>query len=372
MHEDACTDWCFLSSLSLALSPLSAGSAHRPQPGDDEDLHVLVSGDNEEMVIATTKEVAKLLEPIDESKNEHKARQLRELAVINGTLRDELICRLCGQPGHRQIQCPQRSQNWQPANIRCQICNSDLHPTADCPQRFNRTAEQAAREMNDEYSSFMADLTGTAPVAQRSTEPLYITDGGNGNGNGSGPPPSGSGPGGDRPPPTSGGGGGGGGGSGYIHPDRLASRGDPSSSYRDRDGGSRLVKGQDPRETFREFRPAAHQINSHSLPAVSHREGFRDNQPPAHTPHGHHYPPPQHGYHGNNYYPPGPAPYYGAPHGGPAGGPHGGYYGGPHGAGGPHASGPPGSWSQSGPPGPHSHAPHYGAVPPPPPPPGAY
>jgi hypothetical protein len=70
---------------------------HRPQPGDDDDLHVLIAGDNEAAVIATTKEVEKLLVPIDETKNEHKARQLRELAVINGTLRDEVICRLCGQ-----------------------------------------------------------------------------------------------------------------------------------------------------------------------------------------------------------------------------------------------------------------------------------
>jgi hypothetical protein len=82
------------------------GRAHMKQPGDDDDLHVLVSGSDEARVIATTREVEKLLVPIDESKNEHKARQLRELAVINGTLRDEIICRLCGQPGHRMLECP--------------------------------------------------------------------------------------------------------------------------------------------------------------------------------------------------------------------------------------------------------------------------
>ena len=59
------------------------------------DLSIALSGGA--YVDATTKEVEKLLIPIDETKNEHKARQLRELAVINGTLRDEIICRLCGQ-----------------------------------------------------------------------------------------------------------------------------------------------------------------------------------------------------------------------------------------------------------------------------------
>lgn len=44
----------------------------RPQPGDDDALHVLIAGDDEERVIATTKEVEKLLVPIDETKNEHK------------------------------------------------------------------------------------------------------------------------------------------------------------------------------------------------------------------------------------------------------------------------------------------------------------
>jgi hypothetical protein len=253
---------------------------HRPQPGDDEDLHVLIQGENEAAVTATTKEVEKLLVPIDETKNEHKARQLRELAVINGTLRDEIICRMCGQPGHRQIQCPQRSQSWQPANIRCQICNSDLHPSADCPQRFTRTADQAAREMNDEYSSFMDELTGGGAVAKRTEQPMYLTDGGQGGaGGGAGdrgayPPPS-------APQPASG-------GSGY-HPDRLATRGDPNAhagqsygSY-EREGGSRVVKGQDG-SAYREFRAPAAAVPH--LPAISHRDGFRDPPQQAQQPYG--------------------------------------------------------------------------------------
>ena len=42
-----------------------------------------------------------LLRPEDESRNEHKRLQLRELAALNGTLKDEEFCFLCGSAGHR-------------------------------------------------------------------------------------------------------------------------------------------------------------------------------------------------------------------------------------------------------------------------------
>lgn len=239
------------------------------------------------------------------------ARQLRELAVINGTLRDEIICRLCGQrsytaantqgdchdcagcfpwahgcclglflcaAGHRQLECPQRNQSWQAANIRCAICSSDLHPSADCPQRHTRTAEQATREMDSEYSDFMNEISGGGPVATRSAQPLYITDGGatggqssqgggqyapggGSGGNGPSAPSSSSGP-----PPQSG---------GYSGDHRGGHSG---GSYQ---SGSRFVKSADPRETFREFRPAnaAAITASAALPAVSHRDGFSSSGP---------------------------------------------------------------------------------------------
>ena len=33
----------------------------------------------------------KLMEPVDEARNEHKRLQLRELAALNGTLKDEAV-----------------------------------------------------------------------------------------------------------------------------------------------------------------------------------------------------------------------------------------------------------------------------------------
>lgn len=75
---------------------------------DNDDLHVLIMGDREEDVERAAKEVTSLLIPMDDTRNEHKQKQLRELALINGTLRDDDFCHLCGEKGHRQWECPNR------------------------------------------------------------------------------------------------------------------------------------------------------------------------------------------------------------------------------------------------------------------------
>ena len=76
--------------------------------GEDEELHVMITGDSEAEVDAAGVMVAKLLAPMDENENEHKRAQLRELALINGTLKEDEHCFLCGGTGHRQFDCPTR------------------------------------------------------------------------------------------------------------------------------------------------------------------------------------------------------------------------------------------------------------------------
>eukprot|EP01027_Heterolobosea_sp_BB2_P015618 GEZU01022342.1.p1 GENE.GEZU01022342.1~~GEZU01022342.1.p1 ORF type:complete len:457 (-),score=68.60 GEZU01022342.1:36-1406(-) len=61
----------------------------KPNPGEDEDLHVLITADTQEAVDKASAMVEKLLIPVEEGMNEHKRQQLRELASINGTLRDD-------------------------------------------------------------------------------------------------------------------------------------------------------------------------------------------------------------------------------------------------------------------------------------------
>ncbi len=69
---------------------------------DDDDLHVLIMGHDEKLLERAEEMVAALLVPVDDGINEHKQKQLRELARINGTLREEDFCNICGEKGHRQ------------------------------------------------------------------------------------------------------------------------------------------------------------------------------------------------------------------------------------------------------------------------------
>jgi hypothetical protein len=64
------------------------GKHNKPTPGEDDDLHVLITADNERSIRVASEMVDKLLTPIDEGRNDLKREQLRELARLHGTLRD--------------------------------------------------------------------------------------------------------------------------------------------------------------------------------------------------------------------------------------------------------------------------------------------
>lgn len=89
------------------------GSKGKKNTADEnDDLHVLITGEREEDLERAAKEVQSLLVPMDDMKNQHKQQQLRELARINGTLRDDDFCHLCGEKGHRQWECPNRERTY--------------------------------------------------------------------------------------------------------------------------------------------------------------------------------------------------------------------------------------------------------------------
>eukprot|EP00227_Mantoniella_beaufortii_P017484 CAMPEP_0197583056 /NCGR_PEP_ID=MMETSP1326-20131121/6090_1 /TAXON_ID=1155430 /ORGANISM="Genus nov. species nov., Strain RCC2288" /LENGTH=398 /DNA_ID=CAMNT_0043147225 /DNA_START=182 /DNA_END=1375 /DNA_ORIENTATION=+ len=60
----------------------------RNMDGMDDDLHVHISADTLEKVDRAARLVHPLLTPLDSEHNVHKIRQLRELAEINGTIKD--------------------------------------------------------------------------------------------------------------------------------------------------------------------------------------------------------------------------------------------------------------------------------------------
>ncbi|WOK94857.1 hypothetical protein Cni_G03562 [Canna indica] len=85
---------------------------------EEEDLHVYIEAVTQESLDAAVRLVEKLLVPVDEEMNNHKQAQLRELAVLRGTLRNS--------SGNIQKTIPT-------ASYPCDICGSVMHPTVACP-----------------------------------------------------------------------------------------------------------------------------------------------------------------------------------------------------------------------------------------------
>ena len=115
----------------------------------EEDLHCLIMADTEEKVNKAKKLIHNVIETaclvsnrlthanpsqaasIPEGQNELKRNQLRELAALNGTLRDDenQACQNCGEIGHRKYDCPQ-ARNFT-ANIICRVCGNAGHMARD-------------------------------------------------------------------------------------------------------------------------------------------------------------------------------------------------------------------------------------------------
>ncbi|KAG2190997.1 hypothetical protein INT46_011279 [Mucor plumbeus] len=138
--------------------------------GQEEDLHCLVTADTEEKVRKAVKLIEKVIETsasVPEGQNELKRNQLRELAALNGTLRDDenQTCLNCGASGHRRYECPER-QNVT-SSLTCHICGGMGHIARDCNQRNNPEMVNQARErdsqLDSEYMNLMAELGESVP-----------------------------------------------------------------------------------------------------------------------------------------------------------------------------------------------------------------
>eukprot|EP00850_Spirogloea_muscicola_P024239 SM000510S17644 [mRNA] locus=s510:1795:5649:- [translate_table: standard] len=150
---------------------------------ESDHLHVHVTADTLEKVDAAVALIEPLLHPIDEERNNHKRKQLRELAEMNGTMRDfsKLLCGTCGETGHREWQCPQDKLTTFQAKVTCAACGDGGHPTADCPMRQQQAGAQG-KAMDSEYRSFLEEVGhglagssagngGTAGDARRADAP---------------------------------------------------------------------------------------------------------------------------------------------------------------------------------------------------------
>ncbi|KAL3767088.1 hypothetical protein ACHAWO_003395 [Cyclotella atomus] len=141
-----------------------------PQEGADEPLHVLVTGEDPTQIEIAAEMIRSMLVVIDDEVNVHKQNQLRELALLNGTLKDnEEWCTTCGEKGHREFECPKRfSLGGGKAAlnaVKCAICGETSHPTRDC-KRLGSSDVEKKEQLDEDYSAFMAELDGK-PVEKK-------------------------------------------------------------------------------------------------------------------------------------------------------------------------------------------------------------
>ncbi|KAL3914238.1 MAG: hypothetical protein SGILL_006185, partial [Bacillariaceae sp.] len=128
---------------------------------DDEPLHVVITGDDQRSVDAATDMIEQMLVVIDDEKNVHKQQQLRELALLNGTLKEDEFCQICAEKGHRAFECPKRfGMKKNALQVKCAICGDTSHPTRDCTQNPVAGQQANSKEMDSDYMSFMAELDG--------------------------------------------------------------------------------------------------------------------------------------------------------------------------------------------------------------------
>jgi len=163
------------------------GKARPEQYAEDaeEDLHCLVTGESDDKVATCVRLINRVIETAastPEGQNDHKRNQLRELAALNGTLRDDenQICQNCGGVGHRKYDCPEQ-RNFT-ANIICRVCGSAGHMARDCtvnrdpnavhapPPPSSNSVALTKGGFDSEYASLMAELGegGKGPGADSS------------------------------------------------------------------------------------------------------------------------------------------------------------------------------------------------------------
>ncbi|QLL31977.1 hypothetical protein HG536_0C01450 [Torulaspora globosa] len=99
-----------------------------------DPLHCLIIADSEDKIQRGIKGCESIIckaVTSPEGQNDLKRGQLRELAELNGTLReDNRPCPICGLQGHKRYECPNKETFAQ--KITCRRCGQHGHATIDC------------------------------------------------------------------------------------------------------------------------------------------------------------------------------------------------------------------------------------------------
>lgn len=119
-----------------------------------DPLHCLVIADAEEKIekaIKACRNIVIKAVTSPEGQNDLKRGQLRELAELNGTLREaNRPCPVCGQQGHRKFECPHRETFAK--RIVCSRCKQPGHATRDCTLTDEELSRQSRSRFNNPTS----------------------------------------------------------------------------------------------------------------------------------------------------------------------------------------------------------------------------
>lgn len=97
----------------------------------DDDPHVMITGDNEDDVAEAERIINELLQPLDDDKNIHKQKQMKQLAELNGLHEMNARCPYCGMTGHDQFKCPNRPSREKRVAVRGSGVRQSGHPMRD-------------------------------------------------------------------------------------------------------------------------------------------------------------------------------------------------------------------------------------------------
>lgn len=119
----------------------------QPLPGEDEPLHAYITATNADAVkkaVEKIKEVIRQGVEVPEGQNDLRRMQLRELAQLNGTLRetDGARCANCSAADHKTWLCPDRPNVT--SAVVCSACGGAGHIARDCRSKRPGAAQGAA------------------------------------------------------------------------------------------------------------------------------------------------------------------------------------------------------------------------------------
>lgn len=131
----------------------------------EDDLHVLITSDSQQKIAKAVKLANEVIEKLifsPEGQNELKREQLKELAVLNGTLRET-------KPFDPEAYQRRQRQAMDISQIVCRVCGNIGHFARDCKLNTNNYGRRDTRPQVDSYAP-----RGThAPVSQEGSNPAW-------------------------------------------------------------------------------------------------------------------------------------------------------------------------------------------------------